>query len=73
MSKKEYYESKKTVNLSSVSVDKLLASNKIKGNNETTTVFICYMDDVSGTATPLCIMLPQMSGWIKYFENDGKI
>ena len=21
---------------------------------------------------PLCIILPQMSGWIKYFENGGK-
>ena len=21
---------------------------------------------------PLCIILPQMSGYIKYFDNDGK-
>ena len=30
------------------------------------------MDDISGIVTPLCIILPQMSGWIKYFENGGK-
>ena len=27
------------------------------------------MDD---TVIPLCLILPQMSGWIKYFENGGK-
>ena len=30
------------------------------------------MDDISDTITPLCIILPQISGWIKYFENGGK-
>ena len=25
-----------------------------------------------GIVKPLCIMLPQMSGYIKYFENRGK-
>ena len=27
------------------------------------------MDDF---ASPLCLLLPQMSGWIKYFENGAK-
>ena len=65
VSKKEFYESKKAVDLSSVSVDKIVVSNRIKGNNETSKVFIGYMDDVSGIVTPLCIILPQISGWIK--------
>ena len=26
----------------------------------------------SESVAPLCIVLPQMSGYIKYFENDGK-
>ena len=30
------------------------------------------MDDDSGINTPLCIISPQMSGWIKYFKNGGK-
>ena len=25
-----------------------------------------------GIVKPLCIILPQMSGYIKYFENGGK-
>ena len=47
-------------------------SSKIKGNNETSKVCISCLDDISGIVTPLCIILPQMSGWIKYFKNCGK-
>ena len=60
VSKKEFYESKKAVNLKEVDANKIVVSNKIKGNNETSKVFIGYMDDISGIVTPLCIILPQM-------------
>ena len=71
-SKKEFYEGKKAVNLSVIDVTKIAVSNKIKGNNDISKVFIGYLDDISGVVTPVCIILPQMSGWIKYFENGGK-
>ena len=58
VSKKKFYDSKKTANLSEVSVGKIVASNKIKGNNEISNIFIDYMDDISGIVTPLCIILP---------------
>ena len=61
------------MNLGEAEVDKIVVSNKIKGNNETSKGFIDYMDDISGIVGPLCIILPQMSGWIKYFENGGKM
>ena len=38
-------------------------------NNEGFKHFIGYQD---GLIKPLCIILPQMSGYIKYFENGGK-
>ena len=50
----------------------MVVSDKIKENNETSKVFIGYTDSISGGVSPLCIILPQMSGWIKYFENCGK-
>ena len=70
MSKKEFYEGKKAINLSSVNVNKVVVSNKIKGNNETSKIFIGDIDDTG--VIPLRLLLPQMSGWIKYFENGGK-
>ena len=47
VSKKEFYESKKAVSLNVIDVNKIVVSNKIKGNNETIKVFIGYMDDIS--------------------------
>ena len=69
VSKKEFYESKKAVNLKDVEVDKIVVSNKIKRNNETNKVFIGYISD---NFEPLCIILPRMSEWTKHFENGGK-
>ena len=34
-------------------------------------IILFYTDD--NIIRPLCIILPQMSGYIKYFDNDGKI
>ena len=46
-----FYESKKAVNLSEIDVNEVVVSNKIKENNETSKVFIGYMDDISGIVT----------------------
>ena len=70
MSKKEFYERKKGIKLKNVNVCTIVVSNKMKGNNGTSKIFIGYiMDDC---VIPLCLLLPQMSGWINYFENGGK-
>ena len=71
MSKKDFYDSKKAVGLNVVDINKIVVSNKIKGNNETSKYFIGYMADID-VVTQLCIILPQMSGHVKYFENGGK-
>ena len=60
------------MNLGKVDVNKVAVSNKVKGNNETSKIVIGYRSDITDIVTPLCIILPQMSGWIKYFENGGK-
>ena len=71
VSKKEFYDSKKAINLNLVDINNIVVSNKTKGNNETSKFFIGYMADID-VITPLCIILPQRNGYIKYFENGGK-
>ena len=71
VSKKEFYGGKKAVKLNEIDVNKIVVSNMIKGNNETSKVFIGCRDHTDVIA--LGIVLPKMSGWIKYFENEGKI
>ena len=54
----------------SVNVDEIVVSDKFKHNNESFKHFIGYQEDE--IVKPLCIILPQMSGYIKYFENRDK-
>ena len=53
-----------------VNVDQIVLSDKLKHNDDGFKYFIGYKED--DIVEPLCIILPQMSGYIKYFENGGK-
>ena len=54
----------------SVIVNQIVVSDKFKHNNEGLKYFIGYQE--GEIVKPLCIILPQISGYIKYFENRGK-
>ena len=54
----------------SVGVDQIVVSDKFKHNNKGFKHFIGYQE--SEIVKPLCIILPQMSGYIKYFEDGSK-
>ena len=61
--------SKKGAKLSSVDVNKIVVSNKVKGNNETSKVFIGYLDDID----VILLYYVTTNEWLdKYFENGGK-
>ena len=51
----------------SVKLDQIVVSDKLKHSDEDFKYFIGYQDDE--VVKPLCIILPQMSGYIEYFEN----
>ena len=70
VNKKEFYSSKQAIPLDSVDLDKIVVSNKWK-INDTTYKYLCgYLNN--DTIQPLCVILPQMNGYIKYFDDDGK-
>ena len=70
LNKKEFHKSKKPINLMPVNVDQILVSDKFKHDNEGFKYFIGYQE--GEIVKSLCIILPQMNGYIKYFENRGK-
>ena len=70
LNKKEFQKSKEPIDLMLVNVDQIVVSDKLKHNNDDFQFFIDYQE--GGIVKPLCIILPQMSGYIKYFENGGK-
>ena len=70
VNKKEFYSSKQAISLDSVDLDKIVVSNKWK-ISETTCKYLCgYLNN--DTVKPLCVILPQMNRYIKYFDNGGK-
>ena len=70
VNKKKFLKSKQSIDVRSVNVDQIVISDKFKHNNEGFKYFIGYQE--GEIVKPLCIILPQMSGYIKYFENGGK-
>ena len=68
--KKEFYSSKQAIPLGSIDLCKIVISNKSK-INDTTSKYLCgYLNN--DIIQPLCVILPQMNGYIKYFDNGGK-
>ena len=70
VNKKEFYSSKQAISLDSVDLNKIVVSKKWK-INDTTYKHICgYLNN--DTIQPLHVILPQMDGYIKYFDDGGK-
>ena len=70
LNKKSFHKHKEPIDLLSVNLDQIVVSDKFKHNNEGFKYFTGYQE--GEIVKPLCIILPQMSGYIKYFENGGK-
>ena len=70
LNKKEFHKSKEPVDLLSVDLDQIVVSNKFKHNDKGFKHFIGYLK--GEIIKPLCIILPQMSRYIKHFENGSK-
>ena len=54
----------------SVKVDQIVISDTFKHSDDSFKYFIGYKE--GNIIKPFCIILPQMSGYIKYCENGGK-
>ena len=55
--------------LDSVDLSKIFVSSRWKLNDTTYKYFCGYLNNVIKT---LCVILPQIKGYIKYFDNGGK-
>ena len=68
--KKEFHKSKRPINLDLINVDQIVKSDKFKHSDDGLKYFISYKEGEN--VKLLCIILPQMAGYIKYFENGGE-
>ena len=63
---KKFHMSKKAIDLMSVNVSKIVVSDKFNHNENCFKCFIGYQK--GEIVRPVCIILPQTTEYIKYFE-----
>ena len=68
--KKEFYLSKQAILLNSVDLSKKVVSSKWKISDAKYKYFCGYLNN--DVIQPLRVILPQMSGYIKYFDDGRK-
>ena len=65
VNKKEFHKSGQPINLDLIKVDQIVISDKFRHSDDGFKYFIGYKE--GEIVKPLCIILFQMSGCIKYF------
>ena len=68
--KTKFYSSKQAISLDSIDLNKIVVSKKWKINDKTYKYIGGYLNN--DTVQPLCVILPQMNGYIKYFDDGAK-
>ena len=68
--KKKFYSSKEAILLDSVNLRKIVVSSTYKINDAAYNFFCGYLNNNS--IKPLCVILPQVDGYINYFDDGGK-
>ena len=69
LNKEESHKSKQPIDLKSVNLDQIVVSDKFKHSDNGFKYFTGHQEDE--VVKPLCINLPQMSRYIKYFKNGS--
>ena len=72
VNKREFYFSKQEIALNLVNTNKISTSEKFKHSDDGFKYFIGYLHGDDDAVRPFCIILPQISGYMKYFDNGGK-
>ena len=69
VTKKKLHMTKEPIDLISLNIDQIVVSDKFNHINNGSRYFIGYQE--GEIVKPLCIMLLQMTWYIKYFEYGG--
>ena len=72
VNKSEFHASKQAIALNSVKIGKINVSDRFSYSDDGLKYFFGYLHDDDDVIRPSCIILSQMSGYIKYFDNGAK-
>ena len=71
VNEKDFHASKNAILLNLVNTNNIVICYRVKHNDDSCKYFIGYLHD-DGVTRPLCVILPQISGYIRYFKDGGK-
>ena len=67
--KSNFYKNKKLFNLNDIDVNKILLSKKESNGTKNSLKYLIGYND-GDVIRPLCIILPQMTGYVKHFDSN---
>ena len=70
VNKKEFHDSKQPIALNLIDLNQIIISGEFKHSDKGFKYLVGYAND--DIITSLSIVLPQLSGYIKSFNNNGK-
>ena len=70
INKNKFHGSKKSIVLDSMDINRIVTPDRFKHSDNSFKYFIGYAED--DVIRPLCIIFPQLRGFMKYFNESGK-
>ena len=71
--KNVFHKNKKPISIDKVDIRKIVLPKKDSyGKKCSFKYFIGYINETDAFPVPLCIKLPQMNGYVKYFDCNSK-
>ena len=70
--KSAFYKYKKPININEVDIEEIVLSHKKSNGKDSFKYFIGYRHKCNAFPSPLCVKLPQMNAYAKYFDKNIK-
>ena len=70
--KSAFHKNKRPININEVDIEEILLSHKKSYSKDTFKYFIGHRHKGNAFPSPLCVKLPQMNAYAKYFDQKNK-
>ena len=70
--KSAFHKNKRLININEVDIKEIVLSHKVSYSKDSFKYFIGYRHKGNAFPSPLCVKLPEMNAYAKYFGKDNK-
>ena len=70
--KSTFHKNKRPININEVDIEEIVLSHKKSYSKDSFKYFIGYRHKGNAFPSPLCVKLPQMNAYAKYFDKNNK-